>query len=1198
LQTTRNAAFKAALLAGGAGLVAIAQPAFAQDGQPVPTKEPVQSDPASANQNPAGQVTDQDAGEPQGNQGIVVTGSRIVRQDYQSTSPLVTVDKTLLQQSSTAAIEQNLNKLPQFTPAKTPTGGGDIQPTATNTPGAATVSLRGLGANRNLVLLDGRRATPSNAAGIVDINTIPSAAVERVEIISGGASATYGADAVAGVTNFILKKNFQGLEVDGQFSTTQHGDGNEYQVSGIMGSDFDDGRGNVSIAMSYNKREPVLQRDRSWYRNIWEDPTTGAGGRFFPLYPGVALGFNGTSTIPGTTGYDVFYNQLFPGTVPNNGANGQPLPNTIAQTFASIYTIPGTNVLFTTGRGQQGGIKFFEQAGNQGLQQGDLAVRNATNSLKFVDTTPYLILPLSRWNMFMRGNYELNDWIGVFAQGLYSSTTTHTTQQGGAIVGGWDVFVPYGTGVYTGSANQATAYGSMGIPSSVILNGMALNGGLGGTGPFYTDNTPGDLTDNPTNPVFRQLYGNSSNAVLAACAQSATGGCTNNQAIGQFFPQAMRTLLDNRVNPNGRVELNYGFPENRSVTNRVTTADLLAGFEGTIPGTDWSYQVFGDHGSTTTYTRQTGVWSMTRLRTLLMSPGFGLGLNTNSNLASGRPNFGANFASCTTGMNIFTLSWDQISDDCKKAITADLKNNSKVTQTIWEADATGTLFEMPAGPLKAALGASYRKLSYEFINDTVTNQGESFLDQANGIYPSSDSFGSYNVKELYGELDIPILKDIPAIKSLDLWLGGRISDYNTTGTSYTYKIQGDWQITSWLRARGGYNRAERAPNIAELYQASSQIFGFNSLGDLCSERATYRISAGAGGSLGADIKATCAAVMNNTGGPGAAAGYYTQRQVSAQPAAGGGFAWTNATGNPNLKPEVADTWTAGIVVQSPFSAPALSRLRFTVDWYSIKLKDAIGLQGAGTALQQCLDPYWNPAVTGAAAGTVFSPIDPNTGTVTVGSAAQAAAASPYCKGIRYDPPPVNAAANFDVTYYNNGRVDISGIDGQLDYSVDIGPGTFSLNALVNYYLHYKSTELADNPLVDYSGTLGTAQNALNPGAFRYRTLVTVGYTVGPFGASLQWQHLPKVKQESAALFPTTISGYPAYDLFSLRGTYQALDNVQLRFGVDNLFNTKPPLGGVNSAANISLGQNPGGGFNGQFYDTNGRRFFVGANLKF
>src|SRR5690349_10018387 len=226
---------KALLLAGCAGTMVLATPAFAQDA-------------------PEGEDSDAP---------IVVTGSRIQRQDFNATTPTVTVNEALLQQSSTAALESSLNKLPQFVPAQTPTAGGDIQPTATNTPGAATISLRGIGANRNLVLIDGRRSTPPNASGVVDISTIPAAAIERVEIISGGASATYGADAVAGVTNFILKKNFQGLELDGRVGISQEGDGLEYQFSGIMGTDFPDGRGNISLALSMNTREASYQRDRS-----------------------------------------------------------------------------------------------------------------------------------------------------------------------------------------------------------------------------------------------------------------------------------------------------------------------------------------------------------------------------------------------------------------------------------------------------------------------------------------------------------------------------------------------------------------------------------------------------------------------------------------------------------------------------------------------------------------------------------------------------------------------------------------------------------------------------------------------------------------------------------------------------------------------------------------------------------------------
>ena len=204
----------------------------------------------------------------------------------------------------------------------------------------------------------------------------------------------------------------------------------------------------------------------------------------------------------------------------------------------------------------------------------------------------------------------------------------------------------------------------------------------------------------------------------------------------------------------------------------------------------------------------------------------------------------------------------------------------------------------------------------------------------------------------------------------------------------------------------------------------------------------------------------------------------------------------------------------------------------------------------------------------------------------------------FCAGIRYDPAPILGAANFDVTYVNAGEVDISGIDAQLDWGVDVGPGTLTVNALVNYYLHYKSRELASNPLVDFVGTLGTGQNGLNPGAFEYRLLTTIGYGIGPVRASVQWQHLPSVEQEGAAVAPTPFTGYPSYNLFNLQLTYELTPDIGLRLGVDNLLNEAPPIGNVNTSANPALGQLPGGAFNSQFYDTIGRRFYLGANIEF
>src|SRR5690606_22562735 len=212
---------------------------------------------------------------------VTVTGSRIVRRDYDAASPIVTVNEELFDQISTVGVENALNQLPQFVPAQTMFSSGDVQPSAFNNPGIVTLNLRGLGANRNLVLIDGRRAQPANASLVVDINSIPSAAIESVEIISGGASAVYGADAMGGVTNFKLKRNFEGLNLNIQTSATEQGGGRETTISALIGSGFGDS-GNAMVGITFSDREALFARERDFYVNGWRNVNT-AGGEGIPF---------------------------------------------------------------------------------------------------------------------------------------------------------------------------------------------------------------------------------------------------------------------------------------------------------------------------------------------------------------------------------------------------------------------------------------------------------------------------------------------------------------------------------------------------------------------------------------------------------------------------------------------------------------------------------------------------------------------------------------------------------------------------------------------------------------------------------------------------------------------------------------------------------------------------------------------------
>ncbi|MBO9519447.1 MAG: TonB-dependent receptor plug domain-containing protein, partial [Porphyrobacter sp.] len=532
------------------------------------------------------------------NDAIIVTGSRIQRQDFESNSPTITADEALLQNSSTTAVEANLNKLPQFVPAQTPTLGGDIQPTATNTPGAATVSLRGIGSNRTLVLVDGRRSTPANASGVTDISTIPSAAIERVEIISGGASATYGADAVAGVTNFILKKNVQGLELDAQAGITQEGDGFEYQLSGIMGTDFEDGRGNISLALSMNTREANYQRDRKWYSDMFNDPLI-AGSGFFNNSPSAILSFGNPLT---QAGVDYLNNTLFPDASAGPALTGAGY---------NIYFNPDGTAWTGTGFNQRRGTQGF----NSGALDGQPWKQTAAGNIGFNNNNLYLILPLTRYNALARGNYEINDWIGVFGQATFSAVNTYTRNEPGPITNGWDVFMPYGTGVYVGSDGRQSNGSQIGTgnPSSVILNGMSY------LGSSYVDATPGNLADNPNNPAFAALY----SAAYGCGAVGGTGGCTNNQVLGQFLPAELQTILNNRSNPNAPFQLSTLMPDDRETFTDVMTYNITTGLQGSVPGTDWTWEAFVNHGESHTFARQTGIYSLERVQTVLTSPGFG-----------------------------------------------------------------------------------------------------------------------------------------------------------------------------------------------------------------------------------------------------------------------------------------------------------------------------------------------------------------------------------------------------------------------------------------------------------------------------------------------------------------------------------------------------------------------------------------------
>ena len=217
MKNTRISKFKYATAPLALGLALISTPSFAQD-----------------------EAAEEEAGE-----AIIVTGSRIARPNIEAASPVTVVSSEQVELTGTTTVETLLNELPQVVPGNTRvsnnSGGENF----------STIDLRGLGPGRTLILLNGERLPASTTTGVTDVSQIPTGLIERIDVVTGGASAVYGSDAIAGVVNFILKKDFEGVELVTQAGVSEDGTGFGFNVSGLVGGNFADGKGNLTVYGSY-----------------------------------------------------------------------------------------------------------------------------------------------------------------------------------------------------------------------------------------------------------------------------------------------------------------------------------------------------------------------------------------------------------------------------------------------------------------------------------------------------------------------------------------------------------------------------------------------------------------------------------------------------------------------------------------------------------------------------------------------------------------------------------------------------------------------------------------------------------------------------------------------------------------------------------------------------------------------------------
>jgi iron complex outermembrane receptor protein len=318
---------------------------------------------------------------------IVITGSRIRTGRQAPSIPVDTVSSDEIKMSGFQNVEQVLNNMPQFVPSRTASTNSTANPTAT---GAATLDLRGLGAQRSLVLVNGRRYTFFDSSQTTDINNIPVSLIERVEVVTGGASAVYGSDAIAGVVNFILRDDFDGVELRSQFNQTSEGDGNISDISLTLGSNFADDKGNAVVAINYLKRDGIMTTDRALSSNVLTDGNDLNGNR--------VLVQGGSSFVP---------NGRFTG---------------IPTSAADIGAIPGLDAaLAAAGLSGIDGNGFIPD--DSGMAQrpftrpGDLYNYTLDNFLR---------IPQERYTVTMLANIDVSDRANVYFEGAYSHNRTTT----------------------------------------------------------------------------------------------------------------------------------------------------------------------------------------------------------------------------------------------------------------------------------------------------------------------------------------------------------------------------------------------------------------------------------------------------------------------------------------------------------------------------------------------------------------------------------------------------------------------------------------------------------------------------------------------------------------------------------------------------------------------------------------------------
>lgn len=1032
----RNKTFMIATLLSG---VAFAGPAFAQatpnntttppnpQAQPELSTAPTDQTPAQA-ENPADTASPIDRQDTQKGaaETIVVTGSRIVSPNITSLAPVQVVGEQDIDKSGAVNIQEVLLENPAFgSPALSTTNSAFL----TSGAGTATVDLRDLGSNRTLVLINNRRVVGGIAGSpIVDLNTIPTQFIERVDILTGGASSLYGSDAVAGVVNFILKRNFEGLLLEGQAGITQRGDWPRYNISATAGANIADGRGNVMVHLGYSDDHGLLSRERSNTRIDDFDSMYLLGGPTYdPSLFGVSFAPYFSSFPPQgrfTTGGKTF----------TYGPTGQLQP---------CFTTNGSTCGGGAGQGPNGFNRQFYRT---------------------------LSTPVKRLLFAEQGHYDITDNITFITEATYAKTTAKSEIEP----------FPMDSG------------GASGVFSAVggVWDIQSVAGGA-------------------CNPLVP--------AVICAAATDQNGNGLKDVAF-------RKRLTD------------FG---TRNLTADREFFRAVVGFEGKLFNDRWNWDLTYNYGRTNESQLANGQVNADHLRQALdviMEDATTGDINKNGIVDIVCRDPIARASGCVP-LNLFGAG--SISPAAVQFVAAETNHNFKQTQQVVNANLSGSVIDLPAGPLGVAIGGEYRRESSQENWDALTNVGGNL---GNAL---PDVSGKFDVKEAYAEVNVPILKDMAFAKQLNLRAAGRVSDYSTIGHASTWNVGGDYAPIDDVRFRATYAKSVRAPNIGELFSGAAQTFPTGIL-DPC----LGVTLASAGTTVGDQCLADPGVLLNVQKN-----GKFTLTQPDKQ-----GVSGFNV-GNPNLGPETSHSFTAGVVI-NPRSFQPLRNLVLSVDYWHIKIDDAIIAPGRNTILDQCYNQGNNE----------------------------------FCQFVTRYPTQLGASSPGALQFVNSVAINAStfnaaGIDSVLSYRTALGwvPG-LTANARISWthYLKGYVVPLPGTPKDPFAGEIETAKDKVNG---------TIAFNTQKWGLSFTGNYIGKSYEDNVFLEGLGLGNHDVFvkSKFYLdtQASFTPTKNYEFFVGVDNLLDTKAPniLSGV--PFNVTGSDTDAG-----VYDVFGRRFYAGARLRF